>query len=178
MKTALQMMDNASYPVSFSPGGAFIKHDLKISLLEIFLPCLIYGLFIYYLTDLETIEDCQCSLTSERLFMKWWFVFVISALVFSTVAKKYNFYPSLVARLFGAAIIVGGSYFLYCVFVFTREMREKECYCSQSLFRSLIELFSFFNVVIIIFALGYLLRNKKFLELRIPKKNLRKNRKK
>lgn len=111
----------------------------------------IYLLFLGYILNLEAENACPCSATEERLFLKYWLMFLLglTVIVYLMDQAKVSM-PKMLASLLGLVMLVGSVYYLYCVLIFVREMRHTECNCSDTMIRSVMEVFALVSVLNII----------------------------
>ena len=108
----------------------------------------IYLLFLGYILNLEAENACPCSATEERLFLKYWLMFLLglTVIVYLMDQAKVSM-PKMLASLLGLVMLVGSIYYLYCVLIFVREMRHSECSCSDTVIRSVMEVFALVGVL-------------------------------
>ena len=125
----------------------------KIPIELVMLQVAIYLLFLGYILHLENNNNCPCSVTNERLFLKYWLSFVLGVTILVFLFDRAGIkMPGFMASLLGIILLFGNLYYLYCVLVFVREMRNSECNCSDTLVRSVMEVFALVSVINILFS--------------------------
>lgn len=109
---------------------------------------LIYLLFLGYVLNLENENRCPCSDTNERVYLKYWLIFLLGLTVVMYLMDQAKMgLPKPLSVLLGLVMTFGSLYYLYCVLVFVREMRHSECSCSDNLIRSVMEVFALVGVL-------------------------------
>ena len=129
------------------------KKDLGYPLSVLVLQLLINAIFLGYVLHLENKSGCQCSATNELMFVKYWLMFVLVVLILFFMMDRAGVQlPQVLTALLFLVLVLGNLYYLYCVLVFVREMRESECYCSDTMIRSVMEVFALFAVLNLLFG--------------------------
>ena len=115
------------------------------------------SLFFKYVTDLES-DNCDCSNTFDRLFIKYYsVVFIILqftrlVLINRLVINTKNLsIPSSSMTPLRFIIIFLNFYYLFVLYKYTNHLRNKDCACSENFIRKLMYRSSYILILILIF---------------------------
>ena len=120
-----------------------------LSVLILLAAASVSGILLKYILDLEKKENCECSQNNKKEFIKY---FLMTSLAFSFISllrillgfKITNVFYRLFVSLFQLAALVN----VVVMFLYTRELKQKDCKCSEDWKRVFMSRYSTFFVVI------------------------------
>lgn len=128
--------------------------NLDFPLTGLVFQMLIVLIFLGYVLYLEEDGVCPCASNKEHRFLKYWLTFVLALLITYFLLDRFNVrLPSIVQSLLLLVLVVGNLYYLYCVLKFSSDMRDSECSCTDTIIRSVMEVFALFSVLQLVLAL-------------------------
>lgn len=123
--------------------------------LSLLISFIINTIFLHYVYTLEK-NQCECSKSWKRDYIKYYSIIMITTLILAMLIPvfKKKIFTQMVSILY-IIVVLGGLINLWCLYSYTKKLKEIDCECSEGWERKFIHTYS--TLVVVLWIIGILL---------------------